>query len=252
MKVQEIKEPIDRLFNGIIAHIETIVLGKYPHADIMNLGWRLNKIFDSSGNRVIETDYRQELEITTTAPESSHPELKRSITRVMLTIIAKANGSLTITHRFPIDGVDVHYGKFDKKINNKNVSLGRAWNRKVVKYFTGTFMKHVPHTRELSPIEINAINTLISYEDQKDKLNTQIHFIINEVVPNDRDVKDMRRRGGHRHSLNLGYKYGFDYENHKFYEDGKLIAPRKDMRSYIRSNPKRFIPNFDELYPLLK
>lgn len=256
MNIKDIKKTLDSKINAIKAHIEVIAYGKFPHANITSKT-EVHLLWNDSGMHIIDREYRCRINIQTTAPESSHPELKRPISNIQLTIALRSDGTYSISQYYPTDQVDVHYCKFDKKTNRRNITIARKWHRRAIKYFQTTFKKHVPHSGDLQPDEAEALRIYNQYLTETDKLKAELRKVYRRIVPSKDDLRKMRKneknfiRATLRPNLTFGKELGLTYENHTFYHNGEKLARRTAMQHYINNNPKFFIPEFKDNYPLL-
>ena len=250
MNIKEIKAQLDSKINAIKAHIEVIVLDKFPHAEITSSS-SFKSLYNDSGMRIIDREYQCKINIKTTAPESSHPELKRPISNIQLTIALRSDGTYNINQYYPTDSVDVHYCKFDNKVNRKNITIARKWHRRAIKYFQTTFTKHVPQSGHLQPEQIEALHIYNQFLTENENLRNELFTVRRRIVPNNNDLKQMRKYAHCRSGLTLGSELGLTYENHTFYLNGNPIAKRKQMNEYINNNPEFFIPEFQTKYPIL-
>lgn len=256
MDIKQIKSVLDSKIDIVKSHIEVIVLNKFPEAIISDYR-SFNTIYCKDGMREIDREYHCKLTVKTTAPESSHPDLQRPISRVEITIVLKTDGTYVIKHNYPTDSVDVSYCRFEDKVNRKNITIARKWHRRAIKYFGSTFRKHVPHSGTLNTEETEAMNVYHQYLIESDKLRNELYLVCNRIIPNNKDLRIMRKNedgiinANLRSSLTLGKELGIIYENHTFYHNGKKLAKRTEMREYISLNKSFFIPDFTSKYPII-
>jgi hypothetical protein len=169
------KEILNQFNQGLVNSILEVIEKKFPGASetlkeyYFASGGKVDRSthYQSDGNTFSHFTANWEGEFTTYAPTSSHPDLKRSKTRFQLFIRYRIDQPYSIRINMPIDSVDVAYCSLPDKVCRKNVTLGRAWNRRVGSWLYGAFKKKVPASLEIPKEVAEAIKVVLDPEQYR-------------------------------------------------------------------------------------
>jgi len=231
--------------NNTIDELKAIILTKYPTATFEQNPFKyISNRYASNGNTRIGTYYEIRFGFSVAAKESSHPELRPSITSVDLKIVYE-NGKRIIYTDFPIDGVDVNYMKFDAKVCRRNVTLGRKHNRQVVKWVSNQLRKKFEMNHTLDEATNNALIKMIALHQENENIINEAHRITSKVRPSKDRQRQMRRTG---RSMDIS-EFGFSKEGNTYFHNGTKVGTKSSIYTFIKLNMELFTEDFDTKYP---
>lgn len=236
---------IQQNLENTINELKALITKKYPTAVFPKnpLKHILNR-YASDGNTRIGTYYRCDFGFVVDAPESSHEDLKPSPTHVNI-FITFEDGFRKISFGFPVSSVDVNYIKFDKRVNQRNITLGRQHNRKVVKWTREQLTKKIDCSLELDANTNQALIRKIGLHKEAEKIRNEAYRLSGEIVPSKDKLRQMRRRGI-PHNPN---QFGFSKEKNTYYHNDIKVGTKSDVYSYIKNNIELFMENFSSECP---
>jgi len=219
-----------------ITALKEIITIKFPNVSFDKPYNHLSNRYDHTGNGLIGSYYKSSFKFVTVAPESSHPDLRASKTSVKIQIVYE-NGERKISLDFPIDSVVKWYMIFDARTNKRNVTLGRAYNRKVVKWSSEQLRKKFEFVQELDTTTNDNLIEMIAL----DKENT---FIINKAHTIAREVK----------AKPINYSsyssHGFTKVKNTYFFNDKKVGSKSILFHFVKNNIQLFLTDFVNVCPV--
>lgn len=223
---------VTNILNAKQSEIDSVLRKKYPNIEVVSTYTTDRNRYDSSGNRVLHTYFYRETKYKVRHNTSSHPELAKPFVTFTITLRIELD-RLHTDINIHIDIVDVNYCRFDRKINNKNISIARAQERSVRGYLYSTFTKNVAQSRDLTEEEKQGVNICLILLAESGRINNMVHHIT-------RQVRELR----------AGTEvFGINRTANTYYQGAIKIGTREKVSDYVRSNAKFLIPDFKEKYP---
>jgi len=229
-----------------INELKALVIAKYPNA-IFNENPFTSTMhrYASNGKTRIGHYFYANFGFSTTAPKSSIPQLDASVSRVDIKIVYE-NSNRTIIMNYPIDSVDVNYCSYSKKDNNKNIALGRKWNRNVVKWSSIQLRKKFEFNTILNAETAFNLETILGLKDENEIINIEAHKVKRLIVPSKDQLRQIKT--GNISTSNFN-KFGFTKEKNTYYHMNVKVGTKQDILHFIIRKIDLFMPDFTTRCP---